>query len=107
MSKQLSSSTIVLIIMYLLGLFAFIFLSNAFFGKITTHQGKVLRKFIHYNAEGKPFYRVTIVVDSKLVDIQSQPNQYKFIEAGDSITYYVRVGLFDNSIIEQYNAQVK
>lgn len=105
--RQLSNKHIFQISVWLICAFLFMIISNIFLGSITTHHGKVLTKFIHYNQKGDPFYRVSIIVDSKLVDIQTQPNQYEIIEAGDSITYYVRKALFTNNIVEQYNAKVK
>ena len=95
------------IALYLVGLFAFVFLANAFLGKISSHQGKVKKKYIKNNQQGKPFYRVCIMVDSNMVELQSQPHDYEMIEVGDSVTYYVRKGLFNNAIIERYNAKIK
>lgn len=93
--------------LYLVGLFAFVFLANAFFGKVSLHEGKVKKKYVKSNTQGQSFYRVCIANDSNLVDLQSQPYDYKEIEVGDSIIYYVRRGLFNNEIIERYNAKLK
>lgn len=105
--RQLSTTRILQIALYLIGLFAILFLANAFFGKITTQEGKVKRKYIIHNAQGQPFYRVSIGGDSSLMEIQTQPIYYNQIEVGDFVTYYVRKGLFNNQVIERYNAQKK
>jgi hypothetical protein len=105
--RQLSTSNIILITLYLLGFFAVLFLVNAFFGEITTHLGKVKRKYVIQNSQGQPFYRVSIANDSSLMEIQTQPNDYKQIEVGDYVTYTIRRGLFNKQVIERYNAKLK
>lgn len=105
--RQLSIATILQMALYLLGLFGFLFLANAFFGKITTQNGKVTRKFVDTTSQGNLLYRVSILKDSATLDIQAQPSEFKYIEIGDSITYYTRQGLFNKKVIEQYNARVK
>lgn len=105
--RQISTSVILQIALYLFGLFGFLFLINAFLGDITTQTGKVKRKYVIQNAQGQPFYRVSIAGDSSLMEIQTQPNDYKQIEVGDYVTYYVRRGLFNKQVIERYNAKLK
>ena len=95
------------IALYMVGLFAFVFLVNAFFGKVTMHDGKVKKKYVKHNQQGQAFYRVCVMIDSSMVHLQAQPHDYNDIKVGDSVSYYTRKGLFNNAIIERYNAKVK
>jgi len=105
--KKISLSTILHIVLLSIGLLGFLFLTNAFLGESTTHEGKVVNKRIVENAEGRSFYRVFVTTDTYVVQVQTQPHDYPKINIGDSVTYKVRKGLFIHNIIETYNAKLK
>jgi hypothetical protein len=95
------------IIMLYLGIFAGLYLLNAFGGKCTTHQGKVIQKRIVKNSQGHPFFRVLVKNDSSVVQVQTQPYAYPTINVGDTVNYTIRKGLFIPNVIETYNATKK
>jgi hypothetical protein len=105
--KKTQLPSILHLTLLFIGLLGFLFLVNAFFGKVTTHGGKVVEKRIVKNVQGYPFYRVFVKSDSGLVQVQTQPNDYPTINVGDLVTYKVRKGLFIHNIIETYNAKLK
>jgi hypothetical protein len=105
--KKTQLPSILHLTLLFIGLLGFLFLVNAFFGKVTTLGGKVVEKRIVKNEQGYPFYRVFVKSDSGLVQVQTQPHDYPTINLGDSVTYKVRKGLFIHNIIETYNAKLK
>jgi hypothetical protein len=88
-------------------LFAILFLINGFAGKCTKRCGVAYGKHTLESAEGKRFYRIYVKGDSNVLDVQTQHWDYSSINAGDSVCYTIRYGLFTQSIIEMYNAQKK
>lgn len=105
--KTLTIGIFLQLSLYLIGFFMFFFLVNAFFGRVYEKHGVVQRKFIKPDQTDKIFCRVSLQEDTAMVDVQCQPRDYNMIDVGDSVKYYIRVGLFNQNIIERYNAKVK